>query len=92
MVVFVVAAAYAVGGRALFRRVLAARTRAVAAVQASLQPPAQSAPDIRGTIADTATAPPVAGRRPVSIAFIALTLTGVFGIAVAAFYVTGRRR
>ena len=89
-VAFVLAATYAIGGRAAFRRMLDARRRAVATIQASLQPPSPA--DLRGTVADTATAPRVEGADPVSVAFIAATIGGVLGLAVVMFYVTGRRR
>jgi len=88
-VAFVLAAAYAIGGRSFFRRLIDVRARAVATIQATLQPP--TAADIRGGVTDTATAPPSHAEH-VSVLFIALTLAGVLGGAVALFYLTGRRR
>jgi len=89
-VAFVLAATYAIGGRAAFRRMLDARRRAVATIQATLQPPSPA--DVRGTVADTATAPRIEGAEPVSVAFITTTIVGVIGFAIIMFYVTGRRR
>jgi hypothetical protein len=89
VVAFVAAAAYAIGGRTFFRRLLDARSRAVATIQATLQPP--TAADLRGSVTDTATAAKTSTEH-VSVVFIALTLAGVLGGAVALFYLTGRRR
>ena len=61
----------------------------MATIQATLQPP--TAADLRGTVTDTATAPKT-NTEHVSAVFIAFTLAGVLGGAVALFYLTGRRR
>ena len=90
---FLALAAYAVGGRSFFRRLLQLRARAFSRIEESLQPPTQA--DIAAAAAAAArdTASVMAADKPpsASAAFIVTSVLVVIALAVGAFYLSGRR-
>ena len=87
---FFAGAVYAVGGARLVRQLL--QVRRVAAT--ALQPPSDAAMQraVEAAAQDSAARATAAerGPRPVSIAFIALSIGSVLVVVIAAFYITGR--
>ena len=85
---FLVGAVYVVGGREFVRRILQVRSRATQA----LQPPTQA--EMQRAAADTAASNTTndADVPPVSVRVILIWSGVVLGVAVAAFFVSGRAR
>ena len=85
---FLVGAVYVVGGREFARRILQVRSRAAQA----LQPPTQA--EMQRAAADTAASNATKDTdvAPVSVRLILIWSGVVLGIAVAAFFVSGRAR
>lgn len=90
---FLALAAYAVGGRGFFRRMLQLRTRAFTRIEESLQPPTQAeiAAAAAAAIRDTASVMKADKPPSASAAFIVTSILVAILLAVTAFYVTGRR-
>jgi hypothetical protein len=91
---FLALSAYAIGGRAVFRRLLQFRTRALSRIEESLQPPSQAeVAAARAAAAARDTASVMASDKPpsASAAFIIASIVVLIALVVVAFYVTGRR-
>lgn len=91
---FLLLAAYAIGGRSVFRRMLQFRSRAFSRIEESLQPPSQA--EIAAATAAAAardTASVLAKDKPPSASalLIVTSIAVLLTLVVIAFYVTGRR-
>ena len=86
-------AAYAIGGRSVFRRLLQFRTRAFTRIEESLQPPTQAEIAAAAVAAARDTASVMAKDKPpsASAAFIVTCIVALLTLVVIAFYVSGRR-
>ena len=91
---FLALAAYAIGGRSAFRRLLQFRTRAFTRIEESLQPPTQAELAVaRAAAAARDTASVMASDKPpsASAALIITSIVALLALVIAAFYLTGRR-
>lgn len=90
---FVALAAYAIGGRSVFRRLLQFRTRAFTRLEESLQPPTAAEMAAAAARATRDTASVMASDKPpsASAALIVASIVALMTLVVIAFYVTGRR-
>ena len=91
---FLLLAAYAIGGRSAFSRLLQFRTRAFSRIEESLQPPSQA--EIAAATAAAAardTASVLAKDKPPSASalFIISSIVVLITLVIIAFYFTGRR-
>lgn len=87
---FIAGAVYAVGGTRLLRQLLQVRR----AASAALQPPSDAAMEraVEAAARDSARRAEEAegAPKPVSIAFISLSIAGILIVVISAFYITGR--